>query len=435
MARVSFFLNNYGTKKKLRTTEVTIMASFSIGRAGRFGIITDEKVEPKYWDFIRQAVKTSHRHHIDINNYLSDFKRDILNLWKQHRATLTFDEFKALTQQHINPSQKKTLFDAYQKFLDQYKNEKDLKTYQKYAQLQELIKQFDKNNPVDLPSIDLNFYDNFKAFLYNQPNQQYRNHQLVKDQEYYTIIPGKGMPVPLLDGTVYKLLSNLKRFLSWCEDRGYVVHQSYKKWIIKRYEPKPISLTLSELERLENAILPQHLSIARDYLVFECRTGQRISDIKRFDLSQFANNTWTFNRKKGNRITAKQVSVHFEGYCAPALNILERYNFKLPNISEKTLNENIKEACKVAGINTEITEYRYSGSKCIRTVAPKYSFISTHTGRKTFITLGLQFMTPKIVKDLTGISDYKTLKHYESDSEAGIIKQQLKDMEDKIKSA
>lgn len=435
MPSVKFYLSRPRRKGQLRTDEVSIYGMFTLDRQNRFAIDPEEKIEPKYWESRSQSVKTSHRHHIDINNHLSDFKRDLLNLWRQNRAALTFEEFKTLAQQQANPSQKKTLFDAYQKFLSQHEAGSDKKTFQKYDQLLQLLKTFDKQKPIDLHTMDLNFYDNFKAFLFSQPNGQYKKYHLVKDGEYYSIQPGIGVPVPLLDNTVYKLVSNLKNFINWCSDRGYTVHPAYKKWKIISHTQKPISLNIVELERLENAILTQHLSIARDYLVFECRTGQRISDIKRFDISQFHDNTWSFNRKKGNRHAIKQVHVHFDGYCAPALKILEKYNFKLPNISEKTLNENMKIACKVAKIDNPIVQYHYSGAKCIRVTGPKHEWISTHTGRKTFITLGLQYMSPKIVKDLAGISDFKTLKHYEGASESGVIRQQLRSMDDKIKSA
>lgn len=435
MPSVKFYLSRPRKKGQLRSDEVSIYGMFSLDRTNRFSVDPQEKIEPKFWDFRSQSVKTTHRHHIDINNNLSDFKRDLLNLWRQNRAALTFEEFKTLAQAQANPSQKKTLFDAFEKFLNQSENGQDKKTFQKYAQLGKLLAEYDKRKSIDLHTMDLNFYDSFKAYLYSQPNSQYKKFQLVKEEDYYLIQLGKGLPVPLIDNTVHKLISNLKKFLGWCEERGYTVNPSFKKWKIIQHTQKPISLTIDELEKLENAILTPHLAIARDYLVFECRTGQRISDIKRFDISQFANNTWSFNRKKGNRIQSKQVHVHFEGYCAPALKILERYNFKMPEISEQKLNDNIKEACKAAGIHTAQVEYHYSGSKCIKIMGFKYEFISTHTGRKTFITLGLQFMSPKIVKDLAGISDYKTLKHYEGESESIVIRQQLRNMDDKIKSA
>lgn len=435
MPSVKFYLNNYRDRNgKLRVTEVGIMASFSTGKGQRFGIVTEEKVEPQHWDFVRQCVKRSHRHEIEINNYLSDYKRDLLNLWREHRANLTFEDFKTLVQQQANPTQKKTLFSAFDKFLEQHKEGSDIKTYQKYSQLKDLLTVFDRQKPIDLQRMDFNFYDSFKSFLFSQPNSQYKNHQLVKEGDYYTIQPGKGVPVPLLDNTVYKLLSNLKQFLNWAADRDYSVHTSYKKWSILTHRQTPISLKIKELEALESAILPAHLSIARDYLVFECRTGQRISDIKRFDLSQFNNNTWSFNPKKGNRINSKMVHVKFEGYCAPALKILEKHNFKLPQVSEQKLNKNIKAVCKAAGINSPVKEYHYSGAKRILIEGPKHEWISTHTGRRTFITIALQFMPPKLVKDLAGIKDYKTLRHYEGDSDSGIVSEQLRKMESNMEN-
>lgn len=440
MPSVKFYLNNPKRNGQLRVDEVSVRAVFTLDRYNRFELRPEEKIIPKYWDSRSQSVKTNYRHHIEVNNYLSDFKRDLLNLWREHRAMVTFEEFKRLAQDHfsqqVNPGQKKTVFVAYEKFLEQHEAGSNKKTYQKHKQVRDLLAEFDKQRPIDLSRMDLNFYDNFKAFLFSQPNTRYKKYQLVRDGEYYTIQPGEGIPVPLLDNTVYKLISNLKEFLNWAGERGYMVHPSKDKWTILNHTQTPISLKIRELEALENAILPAHLSIARDYLVFECRTGQRISDIKRFDISQLEGNVWSFNRKKGNRISTKKVYVRFEGYCEPALRILEKHNYKLPNISEQKLNENIKQACKLAGINTEVTEYHYSGAKCIKISGPKYEFVSTHTGRKTFITIALQLsMNHKNIMDLLGITDSKTLKHYEGEAEPEVISQQLKDMDSKMKSA
>jgi hypothetical protein len=167
------------------------------------------------------------------------------------------------------------------------------------------------------------------------------------------------------------------------------------------------------------------LDVARDYLVFECRTGQRISDIKRFDLKDYGDFRWTFNPRKGNRLSSRTQTVYFKGYCAPALSILAKYNWKMPTVSEQKINDNIKTACKVAGINQEIITYRWAQNKRIRISGPKYEFISSHIGRKSFITIALQHMEAKIVKDLAGIDSWATLKHYEGNSEQNTIEQAL----------
>src|SRR5690606_22682658 len=158
------------------------------------------------------------------------------------------------------------------------------------------------------------------------------------------------------------------------------------------------------------APLTGNLAIARDYLVFECRTGQRISDVKRFNLKDFDGQSWTFYPRKGNRLGKKKVTVHFTGYCEKAPEILQRYNFKMPELSEQKINKNIKEACRQAGINTPTEIFRTAQNKRIRIAGPKYEFISTHTGRKTFITIALQFMSPTSVMQLAGIDSYSTLK-------------------------
>src|SRR5690606_13005891 len=88
--------------------------------------------------------------------------------------------------------------------------------------------------------------------------------------------------VGLFDDVVFKYMDNLKTVIGWAEKRGYQVHPSYKDWEIIKREYPIISLTLDELQRIEALdSLPDHLSIARDYFSICCRTGQRISDVKR----------------------------------------------------------------------------------------------------------------------------------------------------------
>jgi integrase len=435
MPSIKFYLNRPKRNGQLRTDEVSIFAIFTQDRTHRFPIWPEEKIVPKYWDFKSQTAKNNYRHQIDLNNALSDFKQKLLNLWRENRK-LTFAEFKKLALEKENPSQKKTIIDTFGQLLNQHENESDIKTFQKYRQLKELLETFSKKRVFDFPTLDLSFYDDFKAFLFSQPNRQYKNFRLVKDGSHYIIEPGKGLPVPLLDNTVYKLISNLTTFLGWAEDRGHTVHPSYKKWNIIQHTPQPISLTKEELNKLESAILPENLAIARDYLVFECRTGQRISDIKRFSLADFHEDRWTFSPKKGNKLNMKRVTVHFDGYCAPALEILKRHNFQMPAMAEQKINKYIKDACKVAGIDTPTVRPAYSGAKLIKMIGAKYEFCSSHVGRKTFITLALQHqMSHQTVMDLTGITNLKTLQHYYSGSEAGIVKQQLKDMDSKMRSA
>jgi len=433
---VKLYLKKPKRNKQLRKEEVSIIAKFSLGRAFRFEINTGEKIEPAFWNFKQQKAKSTFRRHLELNDSLEDFKREIREEYKKNTATLP--EFKKICQSrfkgHPLPQEKKSIFVAFDKFLTAYKSEKDSKTVAKYDTLLLRLTAFDLIYPIDLPTLDFNFYDRFKAWLLAIPNPFYRNYSLYPDSadsRIYNMVPDdKGESVGIFDDNVYSHIIQLKTFLAWSEKRDYRVHSSYKTWeIIRRVHP-PVSLTSKELEQLESAVFnSKALEVARDYLVFESRTGQRISDIKRFDLKDLHNDKWTFTPRKGNRFIQKTISVHFKGYCAPALDILQKYNWKMPVISEQKLNDNIKRACKAAGIDSATEIFRWAGNKRIRITGPKYEFISSHIGRKSFITLALQAGLPvEYVMTLTGITEYKTIQHYKGKFEDSAIEKELEKM-------
>lgn len=462
MASINYYLKRSKEKNgELKKEPVRIYLKFSIDRTHRFDLPTGEKILPKYWDSKKQAAKSQMPNHIGMNQALSRIKDSIIQLYRDHKNVdlKVFQEMAGNLVKHGStsaPVEKKSLLSVLELFLKQYTKEKDSKTVAKYSALRDKLTAFDADLTIE--NLDFNFYDLFKGWLFSFENPNYRQSRLTYDSSDGTYRIGEdktGEPVGLFDDTVYKYFTNLKTVLSWAEKRGFEVSKSYKSWeIIKRKHP-PISLTMAELEKLEHleittgavlALLKKEptkqnqrtakrwvegLTIARDYLALECRTGQRISDIKRFDQSQYQDFKWTFQPRKGNRLSTKKITVHFTGFTAPALFILSRNNFQMPKISEAKLNKNIKKLCQLAGIDSEVITYRWAQNKRIKISGPKYEFLSTHSGRKTFITLALQSMPPKLVKDLAGIDSYETLKHYEGESEDATIEKYLNEMQSK----
>jgi site-specific recombinase XerD len=417
--RISFRLHRPKDKSgNLKKDPVSILVQAYSKETGRIEIATGEKIIPKHWS--NGKAKSSMTGYDRLNDHLLNIESDLIQLWRDNKSDLSKIKslMPAVVRGSSSTSQKKTIFEALERFLQECESGKSDNTLKMYRSLQAKLIAFDQLYPIDFVNLDFNFYDKFKRWLYEQPNPNYTGCSLFlsdsKDCYLLSYNDRSGIPVGLFDDTVFKYFTNLKAFIAWAEKRGYSIHQSYKTWEIIKRKHDPISLTLDELEKLEVAQMPnKSLEIARDYLVLECRTGQRISDLKRFDVLDYSEHKWTHHPKKGNRLSAKTVSVHFKGYCAPALLILGRYNFKLPAVHEVTLNKNIKEACKVAGINTEMFTERWAGSKKIRISGRKYEFMSTHIGRATFITLALSHGLPvEYVMELTGISEYQTLSHY-----------------------
>lgn len=436
MATGKFYLKNPKDGDSLKGTEVSIILKFTISRTERFEISTGEKIIPRYWDPKKQEAKSNYRKHVEINLELRRIKQDVIQLWRDNKA-LAMSDLRALAEPIVRTGQaareeKKTPIEAVERFIAQYRLEKVVASTSKYKALLKRLVEFNTTYPLTFENLDFNFYDAFKNWLYKQPNPNYVGHSLVRDGDIF-LLQGhtEGDRVGLFDEVVNKYFINFKTVLTWASERGYDVNPIFKKWPVSRKEYEVISLTHDELKRLESTTMSSpRLEIARDYLALECRTGQRISDLKRFNVADVKDNKWTLTQKKGNRIVNKVVTVPFAGYCQPAYWILQKYGFKMPEISEQNLNYAIKEACKEAGIDQEMHIDRWAGNKKIRIPGKKYEFISTHTGRKTFITIALQYMAPKLVMDLTGIRSFKTLKHYMGDSDVQEIEKQLMKIED-----
>ncbi len=491
MATAKFYLNHPLKKgtKELRTDEVPIDLMFSLDRKQRFLVTTKERIIPKYWNKKAQEAKTNYKAHIEVNSHLMEIKTQALEVWRKNK-NLSLADLRPLISSVITGEstvEKKTVIGALNALIKSYSSEKDRKTSQKFESLLTHLTGYSKKNVLQFESLDFNFYDKFKEYLYNLPaqyvfddrgiqqfhpdespkikfpNLTYAYHKLVKKgTNSYLVVAaddfqlGVDMPVPIMDDTVYKYIINIKIFLSWALKRGYPVIPGYDEWPLIQREYPPISLTMAELKAVETVeinsqsvvdklgidkcylpkkagIIAEALDNARDYIAMECRTAQRIGDLLSFDPKDVTNLQWTFTQNKGSRLKAKQVTVPFKGYCAPAYWILQKHNFQLPQISNQKLNDNIKPVCKMAGIDQIISIERWAGNKKITISGPKYEFISTHTGRKTFITLGLQLGVPhKIIMELAGITSYRTLKKYEARSEDQVVTEWLETMEDNM---
>lgn len=400
MATAKLYLKNPTRDGKPRQDEVSIIIKFTVSRSERFEVRTGEKVIPEYWNDKAQEVKRTHRDHVRINRRNSEAKS---KLFAQYEQGLPFEQFKAIAQG--KEEKKSVLSSLFDRFIKQYEQEKDQKTVWVYQALLHTLGPF-----LHLPFAKLNwiFFDAWKESI-----------------------------VHLTDSTANRYLTNLKCFLLWCADRNIKVDPSYKKWKIRPHYKEPLPLTSEELTRLRNKMMTGTAAIGRDILVIAALTGQRISDLRRFDIKDVKDKVWTFNRKKGHSLKVKRVSVDFHsGYCAPALEIFQKYGGKLPEAHSETYNTWIKEACRLADISTPITKETWKGQKCTVTTVPKWELVTTHTGRKTFINLAAEWFTPEEIMEMAGIESYVTLKkHYKGTGDILVRRKKLIQMEEELKAA
>jgi hypothetical protein len=418
MATVRFRLIHPSKNGELKTTPVPIAAVYYSKETGGVEISTGERVEPKNWKGTRVTSKA--KDHDRINKHLSKIEGDLLEIWRNNKA-LPAHEIKELVRASVKGGspeaapQKKTVIEAVQRFIAQYEREKEAGTVKRYRVLLNKLTAF--NPDLTFDKLDFEFYTAFKNFLYDTPNPVYSKYSLVPDIQnpgaYLMVEGNKGMTVGLMDDVVFKYFVNIKTVCAWAEKRGYEVNPAYKNWEIIKREYEPISLTFEELQSLEGALLPNHLDIARDYLSLECRTGQRISDLRRFNKDDIEGDVWSFYQVKGNRIKSKLIELPLDGFAARARVILQKYDYVLPKLSEQKINKSIKEACKIAGIDSHIYIERWAGNMKIRIPGKKYEFVSTHTGKKSFITiLASEGVPVSVLSLLTGTSQKTIERHY-----------------------
>lgn len=174
-----------------------------------------------------------------------------------------------------------------------------------------------------------------------------------------------------------------------------------------------IYLKEEELNRIKELKLESKaLDNARKWLLIACYSGQRgealTTRIKKENFIDDGN---------GNiRIEIKQIKVNNK-ITIPVLPFIKEMYLKdeLPyKISTQKMNKYIKEVCKKAEIN-EMVVGKIRDSKTNRNIKkarPKYEYIRTHTGRRTFATLHYGKLNNKDIMKVTGHKTYSSFMKY-----------------------
>jgi len=202
----------------------------------------------------------------------------------------------------------------------------------------------------------------------------------------------------------------LKHFMNWSLKMEFHNEASFRKFSVTEKAPTVISLTTEELNRLYNwDFKNERLNKARDLFCFSCFSGLSFTDMMGLNHDHIQNGTVMKYRQKSKK--------WFEiPLPEPALEILEKYagKFKpLPRISSQKLNEYIRECAKDAGLDRPVIYLDYTGGRETEISEPLYDVLSSHKGRKTFITQYYEDTKDYAgTKANAGISQDKTMRRY-----------------------
>ena len=179
----------------------------------------------------------------------------------------------------------------------------------------------------------------------------------------------------------------LNSFILDAISEGYIHRNPYKWTNIekRRIDSLDKCLTPVEFQSIKNCKLPtESLSRVRDIFIFQTYTCLRYSDLAMFDAAfiQEIKGMKVYIRKA--KKTKKPFTVPL---LPPALMILEKYNNKLPIISNVKYNEYLKVVAQAAGIDKPL---------------------STHWARHTGATLLInEGVVPQVIKKICGHSTTK----------------------------
>jgi integrase len=223
--------------------------------------------------------------------------------------------------------------------------------------------------------------------------------------------------IGLADNTVGTSIKNLKTFLKYCQKRGYKISVDLSEIKVMK-QSKPIyHLTFEELKKLSSKHFKasRHVKV-RDLFVFNCYTGLRYSDLSRLRSFHIQDDVIQMRAYKNQKDL-------FIPLAPKAKEILTKYDYSLPEISEQKFNKYIKEACEIAEIDSKVEQIKSSSGNKEYVYTPKWKVISSHIAIKTFISICCEKgVSPKIVSEITGKSLKVIIDHY-----YGIDKKTIKD--------
>ncbi|MNS30165.1 site-specific tyrosine recombinase XerD [compost metagenome] len=172
--------------------------------------------------------------------------------------------------------------------------------------------------------------------------------------------------------TVVRYVKHVKTILYTAAKAKFIPDNPIRLHTTRGMLKKPIKyLELEELKRIEKKQFEiDRLNKVRDIFLLQCYSGMAYADIIQFRIEDIA-------MIDGKYFITKQRKKTGQIFHLPLLNkarnLMEKYEWKLPNMSNQKMNAYLKEIGTLCGISTNLT---------------------THIARKTFATLSLNNDVP-----------------------------------------
>ena len=341
---------------------------------------TGVKVYPRQWDGKNECVKLRNDA-TSLNKALSDIKNDAITLLTEMSKTGYVD--LARLNEIFKPKAYDLTFHEYMKDRISKRNVSE-NTRERYVSFYKVF--------VDEYGKMKNFSDITEAGVRDYDEWLHKR-----------IVNGHLMQ----QSTIYSHHKYLRLFIYDALTDGYVDKNPYQSKRIKidHGESGQIpSLTIDQVEQIENLELDGFVGKTKDLFLFQCYTGLAFSDMQKFKLSNYTQD------KDGNYLIkdkrTKTDTTYIFMLSEKALAIVMKYKGKIPAISNQKYNQYLKVLGQMIGVPT----------------------LHSHMGRSTFASTCLnQGMNTDVLKHCLGhVTTFETNRYATMQDET--IKQAFKDI-------
>lgn len=389
---------NLKEKSKDGLTLIYLKAYFK-NEGKRFVYSTGEFIHPKEWDIKnrqpnnltgRTSKADSHRTIKRQLDRYSNFFIQVTETFKNTNQELTVEKVRKEFDKEFKrvAKGKNKFYEAYDEFmLFKQKNQEWSKaTIKRYYNIKSLLEDFEKtkNYKITFNTINQKFYTEFTDFC-----MVHRGH---------------------INNTFTRNVGLVKTFLYWALKNGH----TYKADFIK-FKKKPkvitnqIALRKEDLQLLLKREMPsKKLERVKDIFIFSCVTGMRFGELKFVSKNTINGKVLLLKEEKGSGKKSREIPL-----SNIALHILNKYDYTLPLIGNQKFNDYVKEVFEKAGYTHNVVKTSTRGKEILREEMPFYKRISSHTARRTFITMMKRNgKSDKLIAEISGHNDMKTLNQY-----------------------
>ena len=355
---------------------------------------TKLKIEEKSWNNKTQLVKSGFSYTSQVNMNLKKIKGivdKILSDALYEEITPSPDYVLKTLHDKLGTDLEKLDFESYfEKYIADASIIKQKNTIKSYVTVLNKLKEFEKlkKYPLTFKTINVEFYQKYIDFIVGDLKQ--------------------------LNNSAGKHIKIIKSFMNYCINNGInIKNEDFKKFKVFRDDVDIIYLEEFELKQIyELDNISSSLEHVKDNFCFACYTGLRFSDLSKLKFENFKKDYIEIRTEKTKSLLRIPLTFY-------AKRILKKYDNQFPNqplppvLSNQKTNDYLKEIAKKAKINEAVSLTKYNGSTKIVINEPKHNLITTHTARRTFVTLSLEKgMRAEVVMEITGHKDYRTFKKY-----------------------